>query len=87
MGHNHPWMRQILHLLYRSLRAGRGKHRCRRNCAPSRRGCCRGFREVTLLGQTVNSYRGEECDFADLLCVAAVDGIERLRFTSPFWPI
>ena len=44
-----------------------------------------GFREVTLLGQTVNSYRGEECDFADLLRkVAAVDGIERLRFTSPY---
>ena len=44
-----------------------------------------GFREVTLLGQTVNSYHGEECDFADLLRkVAAVDGIERLRFTSPY---
>ena len=44
-----------------------------------------GFREVTLLGQTVNSYRGDGCDFADLLHrVAAVDGIERLRFTSPY---
>ncbi len=44
-----------------------------------------GFREVTLLGQTVNSYREEGCDFADLLRrVAAVDGIERLRFTSPY---
>jgi len=44
-----------------------------------------GFREVTLLGQTVNSYRGDGCDFADLLRrVAAVEGIERLRFTSPY---
>ncbi len=44
-----------------------------------------GFREVTLLGQTVNSYRDDQSDFADLLRrVAAVDGIERLRFTSPY---
>jgi tRNA-2-methylthio-N6-dimethylallyladenosine synthase len=44
-----------------------------------------GFREVTLLGQTVNSYREGDVDFADLLRqVAAIDGIERLRFTSPY---
>ena len=44
-----------------------------------------GYREVTLLGQTVNSYRDGDCDFADLLRqVGAVDGIERLRFTSPY---
>ncbi len=44
-----------------------------------------GFCEVTLLGQTVNSYREGDVDFADLLRqVAAVDGIERLRFTSPY---
>ncbi len=44
-----------------------------------------GFREVTLLGQTVNSYRDSDSDFADLLRrVAAVEGIERLRFTSPY---
>ena len=44
-----------------------------------------GFKEVTLLGQTVNSYRYEEVDFADLLrAVAAVPGIERIRFTSPY---
>ena len=43
-----------------------------------------GCREVCLLGQTVNSYRFEETDFAALLrLVAAVDGIERIRFTSP----
>jgi tRNA-2-methylthio-N6-dimethylallyladenosine synthase len=44
-----------------------------------------GFKELTLLGQTVNSYRYEEVDFADLLrTVAQVPGIERIRFTSPY---
>lgn len=43
-----------------------------------------GFREVVFLGQTVNAYRDEAADFADLLRAAArVDGIERIRFTSP----
>ncbi len=43
-----------------------------------------GFREVTLLGQTVNSYRDGACDFSDLLLrVAGVPGIDRVRFTSP----
>jgi len=41
--------------------------------------------EVTLLGQTVNSYQDGEHDFADLLrSVGAVDGVRRLRFTSPY---
>ena len=44
-----------------------------------------GYREVVLLGQTVNSYRYEDVGFADLLrAVAAVDGIDRVRFTSPY---
>jgi tRNA-2-methylthio-N6-dimethylallyladenosine synthase len=44
-----------------------------------------GYREVTLLGQTVNSYRWEDVTFAQLLrAVAAVEGIERVRFTSPY---
>jgi tRNA-2-methylthio-N6-dimethylallyladenosine synthase len=44
-----------------------------------------GYREIVLLGQTVNSYRHEEAGFADLLrAVAHVDGIERIRFTSPY---
>jgi tRNA-2-methylthio-N6-dimethylallyladenosine synthase len=44
-----------------------------------------GVREVTLLGQNVNSYgRDLGTDFAELLrAVAAVPGIERIRFTSP----
>jgi tRNA-2-methylthio-N6-dimethylallyladenosine synthase len=43
-----------------------------------------GFREVVFLGQTVNAYREGDVDFAELLRRAdAVDGIERIRFTSP----
>jgi len=43
-----------------------------------------GMSEVVLLGQTVNSYNDGQCDFADLLrAVGDVDGIRRLRFTSP----
>jgi tRNA-2-methylthio-N6-dimethylallyladenosine synthase len=44
-----------------------------------------GYREVMLLGQTVNSYRWEDVGFAELLrAVARIDGIERVRFTSPY---
>jgi tRNA-2-methylthio-N6-dimethylallyladenosine synthase len=44
-----------------------------------------GYREVVLLGQTVNSYEWEDVGFAELLrAVARVDGIERVRFTSPY---
>jgi tRNA-2-methylthio-N6-dimethylallyladenosine synthase len=48
-----------------------------------------GVREVTLLGQNVNSYGRDllpdvRIDFAELLRACdAVDGIERIRFTSP----
>jgi tRNA-2-methylthio-N6-dimethylallyladenosine synthase len=43
----------------------------------------RGFKEVTLLGQNVNSYRDEAFDFADLLVrVAQVDRTMRVRFTT-----
>jgi len=44
-----------------------------------------GTTEVTLLGQTVNSYHDGESDFADLLrAVGVVPGIRRVRFTSPY---
>ncbi|MCU0634129.1 MAG: tRNA (N6-isopentenyl adenosine(37)-C2)-methylthiotransferase MiaB [Gemmatimonadaceae bacterium] len=43
-----------------------------------------GLTEVVLLGQTVNSWTDGTHDFADLLrAVGAVDGIRRVRFTSP----
>lgn len=47
-----------------------------------------GVREINLLGQNVNAYRGEmeDGDIADfsllLHAVAAIDGIDRLRFTT-----
>jgi len=44
-----------------------------------------GYREVMLLGQTVNSYVWDETTFAELLrAVCRIDGIERVRFTSPY---
>lgn len=43
-----------------------------------------GISEITLLGQTVNSYNDGTHDFGALLrAVGAVDGLRRLRFTSP----
>lgn len=43
-----------------------------------------GFKQVTLLGQNVNSYQSDGKDFAYLLeKVSLVDGIERVRFMSP----
>ena len=43
-----------------------------------------GYREVVYLGQTVNAYRAGATDFAELLRrTDAVNGIERIRFTSP----
>jgi len=42
-----------------------------------------GFREVTLLGQNVNSYQDKGKDFADLLeAVSRVDKTLRIRFTT-----
>ncbi|MCP3697205.1 tRNA (N6-isopentenyl adenosine(37)-C2)-methylthiotransferase MiaB [Aliivibrio sp. S4TY2] len=47
-----------------------------------------GVREVNLLGQNVNAYRGptydgDICTFAELLrMVASIDGIDRIRFTT-----
>jgi tRNA-2-methylthio-N6-dimethylallyladenosine synthase len=43
-----------------------------------------GFREIVFLGQTVNAYRDQDVDFAELLVRAnRVAGIARIRFTSP----
>jgi tRNA-2-methylthio-N6-dimethylallyladenosine synthase len=48
-----------------------------------------GVREVTLLGQNVNSYGrdlggADRLGFAELLrAIDAIDGIERIRYTSP----
>ena len=48
----------------------------------------KGVREINLLGQNVNAYRGEKddgsiCDLAELITiVSAIDGIDRIRFTT-----
>ena len=43
-----------------------------------------GFKEIVLLGQTVNSYNDSQHDFGELLWrIAGIDGVERVRFTSP----
>jgi tRNA-2-methylthio-N6-dimethylallyladenosine synthase len=42
-----------------------------------------GVSDITLLGQTVNSYESGDWDFPRLLrAVARVDGVRRVRFTS-----
>ena len=44
----------------------------------------KGFVEITLLGQNVNSYRVPEGSFTELLSeVSKVKGINRIRYTSP----
>jgi len=48
----------------------------------------KGVREINLLGQNVNAYRGKthdgrEADLAELIeLVAAIEGIDRIRFTT-----
>ena len=87
---HHGGLQQVLHVLRRALHARRG------NQPPVRSGVgggcntwrCQGVREITLLGQNVNAYAGPMADgtLADLSTlihfVAAIDGIERIRFTT-----
>lgn len=65
----------------------RGRERSRTPesvAAEAQRLASEGFKQVTLLGQNVNSYKHEDKDFAYLLeKVSGVEGIERIRFTSP----
>ena len=64
----------------------RGRERSRRVkdiVSEVREKVARGCKEITLLGQNVNSYRFNSSDFADLLReVEKVDGLERIRFTT-----
>ncbi len=42
-----------------------------------------GVKEITFLGQNVNSYNHDGMDFPDLLArIVEVDGLERIRFTT-----
>ncbi len=50
----------------------------------SRQAVASGKKQVTLLGQNVNSYRSGEHRFSHLMeALAHVEGLERVRFTSP----
>jgi tRNA-2-methylthio-N6-dimethylallyladenosine synthase len=64
----------------------RGREKCRSPegiLGEIRRAVEDGAKEVTLLGQNVNSYRFGDWDFPDLLAaVARVDGLQRVRFTT-----
>ena len=52
--------------------------------AEAQRMAVQGYKQITVLGQNVNSYKHGEHDFAYLLeKISEVDGIERIRFTSP----
>ena len=43
-----------------------------------------GYRELTLLGQNVNSFKYNENKFHDLLeIIAQIPGVDRIRYTSP----
>jgi tRNA-2-methylthio-N6-dimethylallyladenosine synthase len=44
-----------------------------------------GVKEITLIGQTVNSWKGDGYKFSDLLrLVADIEGLERIRFTTSY---
>ncbi|MGI6204860.1 MAG: tRNA (N6-isopentenyl adenosine(37)-C2)-methylthiotransferase MiaB [Anaerovoracaceae bacterium] len=64
----------------------RGRERSRRPqdiLAEVKRLAADGVKEVTLLGQNVNSYDGCGCDFADLIYMLQdVQGLERIRFMT-----
>jgi tRNA-2-methylthio-N6-dimethylallyladenosine synthase len=65
----------------------RGRERCRpidNILEEVKRLADQGYKQVTLLGQNVNSYIHNGQGFAELLtAVAKVDGILRIRFTAP----
>ena len=64
---------------------GRERSRSMDNIVEEVKNCIfQGFSEVTLLGQNVNSYRTPEGAFPELMeAVAQVEGVKRLRYTSP----
>ena len=80
---------QVLHLLHRALHPGRRGVAAFRGYPSPKSPDWRpnGVKEVTLLGQNVNAYRGdmaeEQADLALLIeYIAEVPGIERIRYTT-----
>jgi tRNA-2-methylthio-N6-dimethylallyladenosine synthase len=87
---DHGRLQQILQLLRGALHARRGSQPPVRRRAGRGAGLAdQGVKEVTLLGQNVNAYRGpmgdtgDIADFALLIeYVADIPGIERIRYTT-----
>ncbi len=90
VGQHPDRLRQLMRFLHRARRAGPRGRAARSTTSWPRSSLLarRGVTEVTLLGQNVNSY-GRDITrrrplFAELLrAVGAVEGIGRVRFTSP----
>ena len=65
----------------------RGRERSRNTLSileEAKKAVKQGYKEITLLGQNVNSYHYEDYQFNHLLeAVAGVPGIQRIRYTSP----
>lgn len=52
-------------------------------CKNVRNKVMEGIKEITLLGQNVNSYNDNGIDFSDLLVrLSSIPGLERIRFTT-----
>ncbi len=87
MAAHHVRVRQLLHLLHRALRPGPERSRePAAILAEFRQLVEQGYKEITLLGQNVNSYgKGLEhpIDFADLLnLLCEVPGDYQIRFMT-----
>ena len=65
----------------------RGRERSRNSLSileEAKQAVKQGYKEITLLGQNVNSYHYEDYQFHNLLeAIAGVPGIQRIRYTSP----
>ena len=91
VGHDPDRLRQHVRVLHRAGRARQGSVRRMGDIVHEvEELAADGVVEITLLGQNVNSYGRDlgagqyRPQFADLLrTLDAVDGIERIRFTSP----
>ena len=89
---DHDGLRQVLHLLHRPLASEAPSRAGRRDAIvdEARALADQGVKEITLLGQTVNSYKYAEGDgrtarLSDLLArLHEIEGLERIKFITNF---